>query len=201
MRCLHVVDALDATPSAQALLSLLRIRAGAPGLDADVHDVLALHGGRLEDAFDVWARRVIVADGGLDLAAAIHSGGYDIVHALDEAAGQRVAPIVVGTSAAALVYSGPALAGPGRERETSAGRSAEEGLVAASDLVVLAARPGVPGGREVEMDGRAARVDLSWALLAIGDQVADAPETASHAEFVLREWLGLLSRTVPASAA
>src|SRR6187402_946740 len=135
MRCLHVIDALRPSPITAALAGLLGTRLRAAG-ESDVHDVLAFSNGAVDEALRSRARRIFVAGAGIDVAAVVHARAYDVIHAVDATAAHRVAPLILGSSATPLVYSGRALA---QASGPTFGRAADESLAAAADLTILEA--------------------------------------------------------------
>jgi hypothetical protein len=195
MRCLHVVASLAITPHACALTALLRLQRTMPGAADDIHDVLAFEAGDLEAAVSAYARRLYVAGGGLDLAAVLHARGYDVVHALDVRGARQVAPLVVGTSGGAFVYSGRSLGGL-----HAPGDLADDVLVAASDLSIVDPSDAALDPT-LDVGGHLARLDLSR-LAALATADGEIASSVRYHEFALREWLALLVRAhLPVKAA
>jgi hypothetical protein len=194
MRCLHVIDALRPSPITAALAGLLGTRLRAAG-ESDVHDVLAFRGGPADDALRSRARRMFVAGAGIDVAAVVHARAYDVIHAVDASAAHRIAPLILGSSATPLVYSGRALAqlsGP------TFGRAADDSLAAAADLTILeASADGADvrtdlGSRMVRLDfARSGLMPADGSALSLDAQPPPAPS-------VLREWLACLARAAAA---
>jgi hypothetical protein len=202
MRCLHVVDTLEATPAACGLLALLRIRskvAAAAQADLDTHDVLAFRGGPLDDRMRVHARRLFVASGGLEVAAILHARAYDVVHALEPGSGHRLAPYVLGASQCALVYSGRLATRPGSYPRY--GRAADDSLVAASDLAILDASTEPAFDARLDRAGRVARLDLTRSGEALPDRSSADGDCLASSDFALREWLSLLARAAVSAVA
>ena len=190
MRCLHVIDALRPSPTTAALAALLGTRVRAAG-ESDAHDVLAFCGGTPDDALRSRARRIFVAGAGIDAAAVVHARDYHVIHAVDASAAHRIAPLILGSSATPLVYSGRALTLPGGP---TFGRAADDSLAAAADLTILDASAAGTDAR-TDLGSRMVRLDLarSGLLPADGSSVSlDA--LPPHAPSVLREWLACLAR-------
>jgi hypothetical protein len=194
MRCLHVIDALRPSPITAALAGLLGTRLRATG-ESDVHDVLAFSGGATDDAVRTRARRIFVAGAGIDVAAVVHARAYDVIHALDATAAHRIAPLILGSSATPLVYSGRALAQPGGP---TFGRAADESLAAAADLTIVDASAEDADTR-TDVGSRMVRLDLARSGLMPADGSAHAPDALpTRALSVLREWLACLARAASA---
>ena len=193
MRCLHVIDTLRSTPVTGALAALLSTRLRATG-EGDAHDVLAFSGGPAEDLLRARARRVFIAGGGLDIAAVIHARAYDVIHAIDAASAHRLAPLVLGSSATPLVYSGRGLA---RLSGPTFGRAADESLSAAADLTILDASA-EPGESRAELGSRLVRLDLVRSGLVPVDVLPADDPPSPRAASVLREWLACLARAAAA---
>lgn len=206
MRCLHVLDALDARGPVRALAHLLRLAALESALDVSpmTHDVLALAGGPLEDEIRDHARRLTVAGSGLELTTAILTRDYEVVHALDERIARRLAPLVTSAAAAAFVYSRPALDRTWRP-DPRALEPAQRAILAASDLVVLPPDGCAAADLSASLAHRSVRLDL-WRLAAppptdgAGAPVdPDGPELT----FIVREWaavIGAAGRVAPDDA-
>jgi hypothetical protein len=194
MRCLHVIEALRPSPITAALAGLLGTRQ-RPGGDTDVHDVLAFSSGPADDALRIGARRIFVAGAGIDVAAVVHARAYDVIHALDASAAHRIAPLILGSSATPLVYSGPALAQLGG---ATFGRAADESLAAAADLTILDAPLDAADARS-DLGSRFVRLDLARAGLMAADGTALALDALPpRRRSVLREWLACLARAAAA---
>jgi hypothetical protein len=193
MRCLHVVDALRATPITTALAALLATRLRATG-EGDLHDVLAFAGGNAEELLRPRVRRLFVAGGGLDVAAVVHARAYDVVHAVEAWSAHRIAPLVVGSSATAFVYSGRAVT---RDSGPMYGRSADESLAAAADLTILDATTDASEARG-ELGHRVVRLELMRAGVVPPDGTASLDPLPPKAASVLREWLACLARAAAA---
>ena len=193
MRCLHVIDALRPTPVTGALVALLSTRLRATG-EGDTHDVLAFSGGSAEEALRARARRLFIADNGLDIAAVVHARAYDVIHAIDAASAHRLAPLVLGSSATPFVYSGRGLA---RLAGPAFGRAAEESLSAAADLTILDASA-EPADSRGELGSRLVRLDLVRSGLVPTDGLPADDPPSPRAASVLREWLACLARAAAA---
>ena len=194
MRCLHVIDALRPSPITAALAALLGTRLRAAG-DGDGHDVLAFSACPADDALRTRARRIFVAGAGIDVAAVVHARAYDVIHAVDASAAHRIAPLILGSSATPLVYSGRALAQPGGP---TFGRAADESLAAAADLTILDASADGTDAR-ADLGSRLVRLDFarSGLLPADGSALALDP-LPPRVPSVLREWLACLARAAAA---
>jgi hypothetical protein len=194
MRCLHVIDALRPSPITAALAGLLGTRLRAGG-DIDVHDVLAFCGGTADDVLRGRARRIFVAGAGIDVAAVVHARAYDVIHAVDASAAHRIAPLILGSSATPLVYSGRALtqlSGP------TFGRAADESLAAAADITILEASTEAADTRN-DLGSRMVRLDLARSgLLPADGSALPLDALPPRAPSVLREWLACLARAAAA---
>ena len=194
MRCLHVIDALRPSPLTAALAGLLATRLRAAG-ETDVHDVLAFCGGSADEALRSRARRIFVAGAGIDVAAVVHARAYDVIHAVDASAAHRIAPLILGSSATPLVYSGRALMQLGGP---TFGRAADESLAAAADLTILDASAD-GGDARSDLGSRMVRLDLARSGLLPADGVALSLDALPpRAPSVLREWLACLARAAAA---
>jgi hypothetical protein len=194
MRCLHVIDALRPSPITAALAGLIGTRLRAAG-ESDVHDVLAFSGGAADDVLRTRARRIFVAGAGIDVAAVVHARAYDVIHALDASAAHRIAPLILGSSATPLVYSGRALTQLGGP---TFGRAADESLAAAADLTILEASTDGADAR-TDLGSRMVRLDLAGASLPPADGSALTLDALpGRVPSVLREWLACLARAASA---
>jgi len=194
MRCLHVIDALRPSPITAALAGLLGTRLRAAG-ENDGHDVLAFSGGSADDLLRTRARRIFVAGAGIDVAAVIHARAYDVIHAVDASAAHRIAPLILGSSATPLVYSGRALTQPG---SPTFGRAADESLAAAADLTILDASADGPDAR-ADLGSRLVRLDLARSgLLPADGSALSLDALPPRVPSVLREWLACLARAAAA---
>jgi hypothetical protein len=194
MRCLHVIDALRPSPVTAALAALLGTRLRAAG-ESDGHDVLAFSGGPADEQLRSRARRIFIAGAGIDIAAVVHARAYDVIHAVDASAAHRIAPLILGSSATPLVYSGRALAcsdGP------TFGRAADESLAAAADLTILDASADAAEAR-ADLGNRLVCLDLARSgLLPPDGSVVSLDALPARAPSVLREWLACLTRAAAA---
>jgi hypothetical protein len=194
MRCLHVLDALDDRAPVRALAHLLRRTAfeSAAELLPGVHDVIVPSGGALDESIRESARRVSVATSGLELTAAVLTGDYDVVHALDRRIARRLAPLLTSATSAAFVYSAPALTSPTRG---SAFDTAERAILAACDLVVLPPAAAASAGLTASITHRSVHLDLAR-LAEPGQLAADGGPAfaldASELRFIAREWAATL---------
>ena len=194
MRCLHVIDALRPSPITAALAALLGTRVRTAS-ESDVHDVLAFAGGAVDDAVRARARRIFVAGAGIDVAAVVHARAYDVIHAVDASAAHRIAPLILGSSATPLVYSGRALA---QASGPTFGRAADESLAAAADLTILEASADGTDAR-ADLGSRMVRLDLARSGLVPADGSALSLDALPpRASSVLREWLACLARAAAA---
>jgi hypothetical protein len=193
MRCLHVLDALDDRGAVRALVQLLRLAALESAADPTpvAHDVLTIAGGALEADVRAHARRVTTAATGLDLTAAVLTGDYDVVHALDRRLARRLAPLLTSRTAAAFIYSAPAIERAAHGRVDTS----ERAILAACDLVVLPPDGSSAPGLSAAMVHRAVCLDLARLaepapLAADGGPAFDL--SLSELRFVVREWAAAL---------
>jgi len=194
MRCLHVIDALRPSPLTAALAGLIGTRLRAAG-ESDGHDVLAFSGGPADEALRSRARRIFIAGAGIDIAAVVHARAYDVIHAVDASAAHRIAPLILGSSATPLVYSGRALALSGGP---TFGRVADESLAAAADLTILDASADAADAR-ADFGNRLVCLDLARSGLLPSDGSALSLDALpARAPSVLREWLACLARAAAA---
>ena len=194
MRCLHVIDSLRPSPITAALAALLGTRVRTAS-ESDLHDVLAFCGGTADDVLRSRARRIFVAGAGIDAAAVVHARDYHVIHAVDASAAHRIAPLILGSSATPLVYSGRALVLPGGP---TFGRAADESLAAAADLTILEASAEGTEAR-TDLGSRMVRLDLARSGLLPADGTAVSLDTLPpSASSVLREWLACLARAAAA---
>jgi hypothetical protein len=194
MRCLHVLDALDDRAPVRALMHLLRLAAleSAADLLPVAHDVLTPAGGALDETIRSCARRVIVASSGLELTAAVLTGDYDVVHALDRRIARRLAPLLTSATSAAFVFSAPAMTHPSRGPAID---TAERAILAACDLVVLPPAAAAISAMTASIAHRSVHLELAR-LTEPAQTAADGGPAflldASELRFIAREWSATL---------
>jgi hypothetical protein len=197
MRCLHLLDGFDERGPVRALMHMLRLAALESAVDEIpvAHDVLALSGGPLESELRGHARRVTTPASGLELTAALLTGDYDVVQALDRRIARRLAPILTSGTPAAFVYSSPAL-----ERSSRAASArvdpAERAILAACDLAFLPPTSGAAPKLTASLAHRSVCLDLARlgeppALAADGGPALDIED--AELRFIVREWAAALN--------
>jgi len=165
IRVLHVIESLAAGGIEPTLVNALRARRQAPPWAT--HDVVALAGGALEDAYRQAADAVTIAATEDALERTV-LGPCDVVHFTFERCAYRLLPLVAARSGAALVYGkGYDMGGMARLNDGLAWQP-DESMMWAADHVTfttgqLAAGFAVPPGRSTVL-GKAAAVRRFAAL-------------------------------------
>jgi len=172
-RVLHVVEALTAGGIETPFLHMLR---AFPDASSQVlHDVMALQGGPLEEAYRAAAHDLLLPSTGAEINAVLDRG-YDVVHVLFERCADRVLPYVLARGGAGVVYSKDYDQAAMYRMEGGFQWTAEESLLAACDAVTfntsqLAALYDLPPGRATVL-GKAFAFET---FSRIADTMPDAP--------------------------